>query len=127
MNRVLRRPGFHRAMHAHARRAIVARGRPWRAANPGLTREARQPRRVVDGCPLRAGRRLARRRSRCIAASPKPAERQLNAARIALGEHGPLWRADGADLDRHRVRNSPYAQWFADREAIKIRVMTRSA
>jgi hypothetical protein len=125
MNQVLRHPGFHRAIPAHARRAIVARGRPWRAANPGLNREERQ--RLVERL-MDARRALATSRRDGEAAALRQARTQLNAARIALGGHGPLWRPDGApDLDRHRVRNSPYAQWFADREAIKIRVMTRSA
>jgi hypothetical protein len=32
-----------------------------------------------------------------------------------LGERGPVWWHDGApDLNRHMIKNTPYADWFAD-------------
>lgn len=38
----------------------------------------------------------------------------VNAAKVALGERGPVWWRDGApDLNRHLVRNTPYADWYA--------------
>ncbi|SDO09823.1 hypothetical protein SAMN05216360_114211 [Methylobacterium phyllostachyos] len=38
----------------------------------------------------------------------------VNAAKIALGERGPVWWRDGApDLNRHLVRTTPYAAWYA--------------
>ncbi len=43
------------------------------------------------------------------------ARAQVQAAKVALGERGPVWWSDGApDLDRRLVRNSPYAQWWAE-------------
>ncbi|WP_338069014.1 hypothetical protein [Sphingomonas crocodyli] len=38
----------------------------------------------------------------------------VDRAKHALGERGPVWWSDGApDLNRHTVRNSPYAAWYA--------------
>jgi hypothetical protein len=37
----------------------------------------------------------------------------VNAAKIALGERGPIWWTDGAkDFNRHLVQNTPYASWY---------------
>ena len=41
------------------------------------------------------------------------AHRDVNEAKIALGERGPVWWDDGApDLNRRMVKNTPYAGWF---------------
>ncbi len=38
----------------------------------------------------------------------------VHQAKLALGERGPVWWADGAgDFNRHMARNTPYAEWFA--------------
>ncbi|RXE16744.1 hypothetical protein DB804_02370, partial [Xanthomonas perforans] len=37
-----------------------------------------------------------------------------DAAKVALGERGAVWWTDGAkDFNRHLVKNTPYAAWFA--------------
>lgn len=42
------------------------------------------------------------------------ARRAVDAAKLALGERGPVWWTDGAkDFNRHLVKNTPYAEWFA--------------
>ena len=42
------------------------------------------------------------------------ARARVHAAKVALGERGPVWWDDGApDLNRHIARNTPYADWFA--------------
>ena len=42
------------------------------------------------------------------------ARRQIDAAKIALGERGPVWWKDGApDVNRHMAKNTSYAAWFA--------------
>ncbi len=42
------------------------------------------------------------------------ARTRVHAAKVALGERGPVWWDDGApDLNRHMARNTPYADWFA--------------
>lgn len=41
------------------------------------------------------------------------ARRRVDAAKIALGERGPVWWTDGApDLNRRMAKNTPYADWF---------------
>lgn len=92
-------------------RYLVVRGRLWRRANPDLPEEERQAlvralmaaRRAV-GAARRAGDRDALAR----------AGEAVHAAKVALGERGPVWWSDGApDWNRHLARNSPYAAWFA--------------
>ncbi len=42
------------------------------------------------------------------------AHAEVDRAKRALGERGPVWWDDGApDLNRHMARNTPYADWFA--------------
>jgi hypothetical protein len=41
----------------------------------------------------------------------------VDAAKVSLGERGPVWWSDGApDLNRRMAKNTPYADWFASRE-----------
>lgn len=43
------------------------------------------------------------------------ARAQVQAAKVGLGERGPVWWSDGApDLNRRLVRNTPYAAWAAE-------------
>ncbi len=45
----------------------------------------------------------------------KSARKRVDAAKVALGERGPVWWDDGApDYNRHMARNTPYAQWWKD-------------
>lgn len=92
-------------------RYFVVRGRLWRCSDPRLpehrraelVRELMRARGAV-GHALRAG----------DAAALKAARAQVDAAKIALGERGPVWWHDGApDLNRRLARNTPYADWFA--------------
>lgn len=42
------------------------------------------------------------------------ARQAVQAAKVALGERGPVWWTDGAsDYNRYRVKNTPYAAWFS--------------
>ncbi len=42
------------------------------------------------------------------------AREQVEQAKRALGERGPVWWSDGApDFNRRLARNTPYAAWFA--------------
>ena len=44
------------------------------------------------------------------------ARRAVHAAKVALGERGaPWWGADEPDLNRRRVCDSPYAEWWRER------------
>lgn len=42
------------------------------------------------------------------------AKAAVEAAKRGLGERGPVWWSDDTpDYNRHPVKNTPYAQWFA--------------
>ena len=37
----------------------------------------------------------------------------VDAAKVSLGERGPVWWSDGAkDFNRYLVKNTPYADWY---------------
>ncbi len=40
------------------------------------------------------------------------ARASVNAAKIGLGERGPVWWDDDVDLNRHMALNTPYADWY---------------
>ena len=43
----------------------------------------------------------------------KAARAHVHAAKVALGERGPVWWEDGsADYNRYKVSNTPYAEWY---------------
>ena len=64
----------------------------------------------------------ARRAVKAALASGKPEElalarKAVDAAKIGLGERGPVWWTDGApDLNRQKVSGSVYAEWWAPGE-----------
>lgn len=88
-------------------RYIVVRGRLWRSSNPALTEGERQ--RLVE-LLMDARRRVRSEDPEAKAA----ARRDVDRAKIGLGERGPVWWADGApDYDRHLATNTPYAAWYA--------------
>ena len=91
-------------------RYLVVRGRLWRASNPGLGPQARQ--REVDR--LMAARRAVRAALQAgDAQALARARAAVQAAKVALGERGPVWWDDGApDFNRRMVANSPYARWY---------------
>jgi hypothetical protein len=92
-------------------RYFIVRGRLWRRADPSLP-EARR-------ASLVAGLMRARRAVRAALgqddhAALAAARTEVDQAKIALGERGPVWWRDGApDLNRHMVANTIYAEWFA--------------
>ena len=92
-------------------RYFVVRGRLWRCADPSLAAAERE--RLVRA--LMAARRavgVARRAADSVA--ERAARDAVDAAKRALGERGEPWWTDGApDWNRHLVRNTPYAAWFA--------------
>ncbi|MDF2640178.1 MAG: hypothetical protein K0R64_3162 [Novosphingobium lindaniclasticum] len=91
-------------------RYFVVRGRLWRMSDPSLppscreerVRDLMQARRAV-GQAKRAGDRDAEAAAR----------REVDRAKRALGERGPVWWSDGdPDLNRRLIGNTPYADWF---------------
>ncbi len=96
-------------------RYFVVRGRLWRCTNPNLDPDLRDSlkrelmsARRVKGVAMRAGDIDGR----------EAARRRVDAAKVALGERGPIWWSDGApDYNRHMARTTPYAEWFSALQA----------
>jgi len=85
-------------------RYIIVRGRLWRKADPRLPESVRQ--RLVAN--LMAARRAVKE---AAADNEKRvrARAAVHAAKVALGERGPVWWTDGTpDLTRHLAKNTPY-------------------
>jgi len=70
----------------------------WLAKQPGEVMRAR--REVKESLRSSDAKRLAAARA------------SVDAAKIALGERGPVWWDDGTEFDRHVVTNTPYADWY---------------
>jgi len=92
-------------------RYLIVRGRLWRRTNPALPEADRvalvsalmDARRAV-GAALRTGDDEALRSARAA----------VDAAKVALGERGPVWWGDGSpDQNRRMAHRSTYADWFA--------------
>lgn len=92
-------------------RYFVVRGRLWRRANPELTSERREAliqelmnaRRAVKSA-LRSG----------DVAELALARKAVDLAKVGLGERGAVWWTDGApDFNRHKVKSTLYADWYA--------------
>ena len=89
-------------------RYFVVCGRLWRTSRPDLDPDERQC--FVD--ELMSARRAVRT-AKETGEGMSDARRRVNAAKVALGERGPVWWEDGApDLNRHLARNTGYAEWF---------------
>ncbi len=92
-------------------RYFVVKGRLWRTSNPDLAPEERERlvKRLMDarrqvGIAKRAGDVIAERAARA----------DVDEAKRALGERGPVWWDDGApDYNRRMAVNTPYAAWYA--------------
>ena len=88
-------------------RYLIVRGRLWRATNPNLPEAER--RLWVDRL-MDARRAKAQAMRHNDAEAREQARTSVDEAKQALGERGPVWWTDGApDLNRHLVRNTPYA------------------
>ena len=85
----------------------MVRGRLWRASNPALGEEDRQ--RLVDEL-MDARRAVGIALKNADEAAEREARQKVHAAKVALGERGPVWWDDGApDYNRKLLRNTPYA------------------
>lgn len=101
------------APRTHDGRYIVVEGRAgprlWRASNPHLAADVRDAlvKKLMDA-------RRAVKDARGDATALAHARKQVDEAKRALGERGPVWWDDGSpDLNRTLVRNSPYREWHA--------------
>lgn len=92
----------------------MVRGRLWRRSNPALPEGERQ--RHVD--ELMSARRAVRAALKGDPDTLRAARARVQAAKVALGERGPVWWSDGApDENRRLAKNSSYAEWFAAQPA----------
>ena len=91
-------------------RYFVVKGQLWRCTNPSLS-ECERQRLVHD---LMDARRDVKKAKRADDSSIlKSARARVNAAKVGLGERGPVWWDDGSpDYNRCRVDLSPYADWY---------------
>lgn len=91
-------------------RYFVVRGRLWRCSNPALTEAERQ---TGVNALMDARRAVKAANAAQDPAALKAARAQVQAAKVGLGERGPVWWSDGAtDFNRHMAKNTPYAAWF---------------
>lgn len=89
-------------------RYFVVRGRLWRKANPHLPADVRE---ALVKQLMEARRSLRGTRSDAERAA---AREQVERAKQALGERGPVWWTDGApDFNRRMAKNTPYREWLA--------------
>ncbi len=106
-------------------RYLVVRGRLWRHARPDLAPEERD---ALVATLMTARRDVARAKKMNDEALLVSARRRVHAAKVALGERGPVWWTDGApDENRRRVENTRYARWYAERTAIRAGSSTSRA
>ncbi len=92
-------------------RYFVVRGRLWRCSNPNLD-NARRAELVAELMSARRAKQTAMKAGDAVAR--EAARLLVDAAKVALGERGPVWWDDNAsDFNRHLARNTPYAAWFA--------------
>lgn len=91
-------------------RYFVVKGQLWRCTDPALDGATRQ-RWVNDLMDARRAVKAAK-----ASGDPqqlKAARQQVQRAKVALGERGPVWWTDGSpDFNRCQVANTPYAAWF---------------
>lgn len=100
-------------------RYFVVRGRLWRCSDPSLPETRRQ---ALVSALMAARRGVKQARHDDDAQALRAARADVDSAKVALGERGPVWWDDGSpDYNRHLVRNSPYAHWHASLETASTR------
>jgi hypothetical protein len=100
-------------------RYFVGRGKLWRLANPNLA-SAKKAALVNKLMKARSAVRSAKLAGNQI--EEAAAHRAVDVIKQALGERGPVWWTDGTpDLNRHLVKNTPYAKWHSSLRASRRR------
>ncbi|MHC8378485.1 hypothetical protein ACYZT3_21535 [Pseudomonas sp. MDT1-16] len=91
-------------------RYFVVKGQLWRCSNPLLTEDARQH--LIHKL-MEARRQVKTAKASGDDGQLRLARMQVQTAKVALGERGPVWWEDGTpDFNRHAVINTPYAEWY---------------
>ncbi|MGY4368814.1 hypothetical protein ACVW1A_004879 [Bradyrhizobium sp. LB1.3] len=92
-------------------RYFVVKGKLWRLSDPNL--DPRQRARPVKAL-MDARRAVKAAKAIRDRVAELEAHRMVDETKRALGERGPVRWNDGApDLNRHAVKNTPYAEWYA--------------
>ena len=92
-------------------RYFVVRGRLWRTSNPDLPPDERQ---LLVNQLMTARRNVGLAKKAGDPEAERSARADVDAAKRALGERGPVWWRDGApDYNRKLAANTPYADWYA--------------
>ncbi len=91
-------------------RYFVVRGKLWRMSDPGLARHEKA--RLVEQ-PMDARRAMKAAKAAENQEAETAAHRQVDEAKRNLGERGPVWKDGAPDFNRHPVKNTPYADWYA--------------
>ena len=105
-------------------RYFVVRRRLWRMTNPNLD-EAERLR--LSQTLMRARRAIRTAQLEGDEMAAASARTNVDRLKRELGERGDPWWTDGApDYNRHMVRNTPYAGWFASLEAGSQRFPARA-
>ena len=90
-------------------RYFVVKERLWRCTNPALPDDIR---RSLIKQLMKA--RLAVKHAN-TEDETRAARAAVDAAKIALGERGPVWWSDGApDVNRYHPKNTVYADWWEE-------------
>lgn len=96
-------------------RYFAVRGRLWRMSYPALPEAERDD--LVKQL-MTARRDIAQARRHAFGDAERQARLRVDAAKIGLGERGPVWWHDGApDYNRKMAANTPYAAWYKANEA----------
>lgn len=91
-------------------RYLVAHGRLWRRFDPALAPKVRI---TLVARQIDARRTVGAARRAGNSEVTAQARRAVGAAKVALGERGPVWWSDGApDLTRRMASTTCYAEWF---------------
>ena len=92
-------------------RYFVVKGKLWRLSDPGIEpgKRARLVLTLMDArCAVKDAKSAGDRNAEL------DAHRQVDEAKRALGERGPVWWEDGAPaFKRHAAKNTPYADWYS--------------
>lgn len=91
-------------------RYFVVKGQLWRCSNPALSDVERQhlARVLMD-----ARRAVKEAKASDDADQIRTTRAEVDQAKRALGERGPVWWDDGSpDYNRHKAINTPYAEWY---------------
>ncbi|WP_380785543.1 hypothetical protein [Sphingomonas sp. R86521] len=79
-------------------------------ANPNLSESDRA---ALVGQLMNARRAVRDALASGDSAALREARAAVDAAKVALGERGPVWWDGDADLNRRMAKNTPYAEWYA--------------